>query len=240
MDLVGDCAARSVGLGPEPDDSGLLLLLSGGLSREQRLSRRAQARFERATKAAASFPLPSALIGAGQAARSPPSSGNGVVGSLQSPAPSSLSVEHLEATPTEPPPCLNPASPMTVRKDFKGFNKKFPALPPHILRSSVDRHRRFEFGIALKKGALRAGSQVNGFSKVKGVNLGGWLVVEGWVKPSLFDGILNGDMLDGTKVQPMSVTLGKYVSAVNGGGMNVTMDRDIPSLWETFKVPQDV
>ncbi|KAJ0981431.1 hypothetical protein J5N97_009686 [Dioscorea zingiberensis] len=79
-------------------------------------------------------------------------------------------------------------------------------------------------------------SSVNGFSKVKGVNLGGWLVVEGWIKPSLFDGIPNGDMLDGTKVQLRSVTLGKYVSAVNGGGMNVTVDRDIPSLWETFKL----
>lgn len=32
-------------------------------------------------------------------------------------------------------------------------------------------------------------------SKVKAVNLGGWLVVEGWIKPSLFDGIPNGDML---------------------------------------------
>ncbi|KAJ0974325.1 hypothetical protein J5N97_016290 [Dioscorea zingiberensis] len=53
-------------------------------------------------------------------------------------------------------------------------------------------------------------SSVNGFSKVKGVNLGGWLVVEGWIKPSLFDGIPNGDMLDGTKVQLRSVTLGKY------------------------------
>lgn len=32
-------------------------------------------------------------------------------------------------------------------------------------------------------------------SKVRGVNLGGWLVIEGWIKPSLFDDILNGDML---------------------------------------------
>lgn len=31
--------------------------------------------------------------------------------------------------------------------------------------------------------------------KVRGVNLGGWLVVEGWIKPSLFDDIPNGDML---------------------------------------------
>ena len=33
------------------------------------------------------------------------------------------------------------------------------------------------------------------FAKVRAVNLGGWLVVEGWIKPSLFDGIPNGDML---------------------------------------------
>ena len=36
---------------------------------------------------------------------------------------------------------------------------------------------------------------LRGDSKVKAVNLGGWLVVEGWIKPSLFDGIPNGDML---------------------------------------------
>jgi len=36
---------------------------------------------------------------------------------------------------------------------------------------------------------------VYGFSNVRGVNLGGWLVVEGWIKPSLFDEIPNGDML---------------------------------------------
>ncbi|PNX93759.1 putative glucan 13-beta-glucosidase A-like protein [Trifolium pratense] len=73
-------------------------------------------------------------------------------------------------------------------------------------------------------------------SKVRGVNLGGWLVIEGWIKPSLFDGIANGDMLDGTEVQFKSVTLQKYVSAENGGGMNVTIDRDVPSSWETFRL----
>jgi len=36
---------------------------------------------------------------------------------------------------------------------------------------------------------------LHGSSKVRGVNLGGWLVIEGWIKPSLFDGIANGDML---------------------------------------------
>jgi hypothetical protein len=37
----------------------------------------------------------------------------------------------------------------------------------------------------------------NNSSKVRAVNLGGWLVVEGWIKPSLFDGIPNRDMLVG-------------------------------------------
>ncbi|KAE8000000.1 hypothetical protein FH972_004372 [Carpinus fangiana] len=77
---------------------------------------------------------------------------------------------------------------------------------------------------------------LRGDSKVKGVNLGGWLVVEGWIKPSLFDGIPNGDMLDGTEVQFKSVTLQKYVCAENEGGMNVTVSRDIASSWETFKL----
>ncbi|XP_010523313.1 PREDICTED: glucan 1,3-beta-glucosidase A-like [Tarenaya hassleriana] len=71
-------------------------------------------------------------------------------------------------------------------------------------------------------------------SKVRGVNLGGWLVIEGWIKPSLFDGIPNGDMLDGTQIQLKSVTLQKYVSAENGGGSNVSVDRDSASSWETF------
>ncbi|KAF3439237.1 hypothetical protein FNV43_RR17512 [Rhamnella rubrinervis] len=77
---------------------------------------------------------------------------------------------------------------------------------------------------------------LHGDSKVRGVNLGGWLVVEGWIKPSLFDGIPNGDMLDGTEVQLKSVTLQKYVCAENGGGMNVTVNRDSASSWETFKL----
>ncbi|XP_050126855.1 probable glucan 1,3-beta-glucosidase A isoform X6 [Malus sylvestris] len=76
---------------------------------------------------------------------------------------------------------------------------------------------------------------LRGDSKVRGVNLGGWLVVEGWIKPSLFDDIPNEDMLDGTQVQLKSVTLEKYVSAENGGGMNVSVDRDIASSWETFR-----
>ncbi|XP_008775201.3 probable glucan 1,3-beta-glucosidase A isoform X2 [Phoenix dactylifera] len=81
-----------------------------------------------------------------------------------------------------------------------------------------------------------ANSSVDGLDKVRGVNLGGWLVVEGWIKPSLFDGIPNRDMLDGTQVQFKSVTLQKYVSVDGGGGMNVTVDRDVASSWETFRL----
>ncbi|XP_058087576.1 probable glucan 1,3-beta-glucosidase A isoform X2 [Magnolia sinica] len=77
---------------------------------------------------------------------------------------------------------------------------------------------------------------LNGSPKVRGVNLGGWLVVEGWIKPSLFDGIPNGDIIDGTQLQFKSVVFQKYVSTVNGGGAEVTVDRDVPSSWETFRV----
>ncbi|KVH47388.1 Actin cross-linking [Cynara cardunculus var. scolymus] len=77
---------------------------------------------------------------------------------------------------------------------------------------------------------------LSGSSKVRGVNLGGWLVVEGWIKPSLFDEMPNRDMLDGTEVQFRSVTSKKYMSAENGGGMKITVDRDAPSSWETFRL----
>ncbi|KAK8637303.1 hypothetical protein V6N13_064726 [Hibiscus sabdariffa] len=71
-------------------------------------------------------------------------------------------------------------------------------------------------------------------SKVRGVNLGGWLVLEGWIKPSLFEGIPNADMLDGTQVSFKSVKLQKYVCAENGGGMDISVNRDSASSWETF------
>jgi hypothetical protein len=41
---------------------------------------------------------------------------------------------------------------------------------------------------------------------------------------------------DGTQVQLKSVGLHKYVSAGGGGGGSVTVDRDVASSWETFKV----
>ncbi|KAI3852306.1 hypothetical protein MKX03_018951, partial [Papaver bracteatum] len=73
--------------------------------------------------------------------------------------------------------------------------------------------------------------------KVRGVNLGNWLVVEGWMQiPSLFEGIANRDMLDGAEVQLKSVSLNKYVSAKDGGGAGVSVDQDKADSWETFKL----
>ncbi|XP_074262981.1 putative glucan 1,3-beta-glucosidase A isoform X2 [Silene latifolia] len=72
--------------------------------------------------------------------------------------------------------------------------------------------------------------------KVKAVNLGGWLVTEGWIKPSLFDDIPNKDLLDGTQVQLNSTYIGKYVSAENGGGTILVANRTSASGWETFKL----
>ncbi|XP_042015552.1 probable glucan 1,3-beta-glucosidase A [Salvia splendens] len=77
---------------------------------------------------------------------------------------------------------------------------------------------------------------LHGNSRVRGVNLGGWLVIEGWIKPTLFDDIPNADMLDGTEVQLRSVSGNKYVSADNGGGGAVSVDRDVPLAWETFRL----
>ncbi|KAK4740860.1 hypothetical protein SAY87_024448 [Trapa incisa] len=73
-------------------------------------------------------------------------------------------------------------------------------------------------------------------SPIKAVNLGGWLVTEGWIKPSLFDGIPNNDFLDGTGLQFKSVTTGKYLCAERGGGTIIVANRTTPSDWETFKL----
>ncbi|PKA59483.1 hypothetical protein AXF42_Ash016507 [Apostasia shenzhenica] len=71
----------------------------------------------------------------------------------------------------------------------------------------------------------------------KAVNLGGWLVTEGWIKPSLFDGIpVNKDLLDGTQIQLKSVTQNSFLSADNGGGSAIVANRPSASVWETFKL----
>uniref|UniRef100_A0A5B6YQG3 Uncharacterized protein n=1 Tax=Davidia involucrata TaxID=16924 RepID=A0A5B6YQG3_DAVIN len=71
----------------------------------------------------------------------------------------------------------------------------------------------------------------------KAVNLGGWLVTEGWMTPSLFDNIpTNKDLLDGTQVQFKSTVLNKYICPENGGGAILVADRPSASGWETFRL----
>ncbi|XP_057974066.1 probable glucan 1,3-beta-glucosidase A [Malania oleifera] len=72
--------------------------------------------------------------------------------------------------------------------------------------------------------------------RVRAVNLGGWLVTEGWIKPSLFDSIPNKDLLDGTQLQLKSVIGGKYLSAESGGGTILVVNRTNASGWETFRL----
>lgn len=43
--------------------------------------------------------------------------------------------------------------------------------------------------------AMIHGRAINSEFRVKAVSLGGWLVTEGWMKPSLFDAIPNKDFL---------------------------------------------
>lgn len=90
--------------------------------------------------------------------------------------------------------------------------------------------------IGCQGGRVNSRLSVNPGMPVKAVNLGGWLVTEGWIKPSLFDGIPNKDLLDGTQIQLRSVTIGKYVCAELGGGTILVANRTSASGWETFKL----
>ncbi|XP_076890777.1 putative glucan 1,3-beta-glucosidase A [Bidens hawaiensis] len=71
---------------------------------------------------------------------------------------------------------------------------------------------------------------------IKAVNLGGWLLAEGWMKPSLFDSIPNKDFLDGTELQFKSKTTRKFLAAELGGGTNIVANRSSASTWETFRL----
>ncbi|XP_062181630.1 probable glucan 1,3-beta-glucosidase A [Phragmites australis] len=71
---------------------------------------------------------------------------------------------------------------------------------------------------------------------VRAACLGGWLVTEGWILPSLFDGIPNKDLLDGTQLQFKSALRKTYLTAEQGGGGAVVANRTQASDWETFKL----
>ncbi|KAI3883374.1 hypothetical protein MKW92_039620 [Papaver armeniacum] len=88
--------------------------------------------------------------------------------------------------------------------------------------------------------ALAVDGLRNGNTKVRGVNLGGWLVIEGFITPSLFKNIPRADMLDGAKVRFQSWSSNKYVSAQKGGDSGVvTVDRIDPKEWETFRASSE-
>lgn len=71
---------------------------------------------------------------------------------------------------------------------------------------------------------------------VRAVSLGGWLVTEGWILPSLFDGIVNEDLLDGAGLQFKSLARGVNLTAEWGGGGAVVAANRGNSSWEIFKV----
>uniref|UniRef100_I1PTP3 DUF7910 domain-containing protein n=1 Tax=Oryza glaberrima TaxID=4538 RepID=I1PTP3_ORYGL len=73
---------------------------------------------------------------------------------------------------------------------------------------------------------------------VRAVCLGGWLVTEGWILPSLFDAIPNKDLLDGAQLQLKAVAAGAYLTAAGqDGAAAVVANRTqaAPSASETFK-----
>ncbi|XP_031101540.1 probable glucan 1,3-beta-glucosidase A isoform X1 [Ipomoea triloba] len=89
--------------------------------------------------------------------------------------------------------------------------------------------------LSVSQAKVAAQAPSNGF-RVRAVNLGGWLVTEEWIKPSLFNAIPNKDLLDGTGIQFKSVTVGKYLCAESGGGTILVANRTDPSGWETFSL----
>ncbi len=73
-------------------------------------------------------------------------------------------------------------------------------------------------------------------ASIRGVNLGGWLVLEEWLCPSLFESFPpSAEELfhDGCRFQLQTV-FGKWVSAEDGGGSEIVGDRTVADQWETF------
>ncbi|XP_044962372.1 probable glucan 1,3-beta-glucosidase A [Hordeum vulgare subsp. vulgare] len=71
---------------------------------------------------------------------------------------------------------------------------------------------------------------------IKAVNLGGWLVVEGWMT-HLFHGVDMGyALMDGTRVTLWSARQGMFLSAVGGGGSDVAANQGEAKDWETLRL----
>ncbi|KAE8791866.1 putative glucan 1,3-beta-glucosidase A [Hordeum vulgare] len=74
---------------------------------------------------------------------------------------------------------------------------------------------------------------------IKAVNLGGWLVVEGWMT-NLFHGVDMGyALMDGTRVTLWSATQGMFLSAVGGAGSDVVANQGEVKDWETLRRMKD-
>ena len=60
----------------------------------------------------------------------------------------------------------------------------------HLHESSTD-----DEYVLVEMGAVQPRRSLVDNPKVRAVSFGGWLVIEKWIKPSLFDGIPDGDLL---------------------------------------------
>lgn len=71
---------------------------------------------------------------------------------------------------------------------------------------------------------------------IRGVNLGGWLVLEEWITPELFASLPKSSpsfFHDGCRFT-LKTHFGKFVCAEEGGGSEVVADRDESSDFEIF------
>ncbi|CAI7826483.1 unnamed protein product [Closterium sp. NIES-53] len=63
--------------------------------------------------------------------------------------------------------------------------------------------------------------EVTQVARIRGMNLGGWLVLEQWMTPSMYDGV--PDLVDGWELKFKSVANSKYLRAAVGGDHKVTL-----------------
>eukprot|EP00897_Mesotaenium_endlicherianum_P006157 jgi/Mesen1/556/ME000105S10731 len=73
-------------------------------------------------------------------------------------------------------------------------------------------------------------------ARIRGMNLGGWLIAEKWLKPSLWDGMPDVDLTDGAEVQLRCSITGNYVGAEGGGGGQVNANEPVASRNDTFRL----
>ncbi|XP_058198581.1 uncharacterized protein LOC131314106 [Rhododendron vialii] len=77
--------------------------------------------------------------------------------------------------------------------------------------------------------------------KIRAVNLGGWLVTEGWIKPSLFDGIQDKDFLL-WRISETTFQLRVFKKQFMGtkrNGIDIVAEEKKPRRSETFEIVRD-